>query len=121
MFGERTKVNLGRLILAVVLLVAASTYGLAQAAGISHSESFYQTILILLTHEEHAGFHQPAARVWVIVLVVSSWVLVAYLLKWFAEYMIGFSDNVRRRKIRMKVSQLKNHYIVCGFGRVGNQ
>src|SRR5207245_2102614 len=57
----------------------------------------------------------------VVFLIISSLVLIAYLLKWFAEYMIGLGDTAKKRRMKTKVAQLKNHYIVCGLGRVGRQ
>jgi len=35
--------------------------------------------------------------------------------------MMGLSDNVRRLRVKSKVEKLKDHYIVCGLGRVGSQ
>jgi voltage-gated potassium channel len=48
-------------------------------------------------------------------------VLLGYLLKYFAEYIIGVSDSVRKRRLQAKVNKMKHHYIVCGLGRVGSQ
>ncbi len=104
-------------------LVIIGTIGFGHWAHISVAESFYDTIIILLTHDAHDAvkFGDAASRYLIILLIVSSWVLIAYLLKWFAEYMIGIGDNVRKRKVKLRVDKLKDHYIVCGLGRVGSQ
>ena len=106
---------------AVFALVVLGTLGLATTAGIGKKDAFYSTITILLTHIDHAGFKDDGSRVIVLVLIISSLVAVAYLLKWFAESIMGLSDNVRRMRVKAKVDKLKNHYIVCGLGRVGSQ
>lgn len=102
-------------------LAAIGTVGLSQLEGISRSEAFYQTIILMLTHYDHYGFSDSRSRILVVFLVVTSLVIVAYLLKWFAEYMMGIGGNVRKRRVKIKVSKLKDHYIVCGLGRVGSQ
>ena len=104
-----------------LLLQAFGTFALVRVEHLDLGEAFYVVLLMMLTHFPHGEFHSPEAKALVIFMVVSSLVLVAYLLKWFAEYMIGISDNVRKRKVKAKVDRLKDHYIVSGLGRVGSQ
>ena len=109
------------------LLIFAVSIGLLGTLGFSYfdhmslGEALYGTIIILLTHYDHFGFKDAPSRTLVIILILSSLGLVAYLLKWLAEYMMGLSDNVRRLRVKSKVEKLKNHYVVCGLGRVGAQ
>lgn len=105
----------------VAALTALGTLAFSVMSELSVADSLYETVLLLLTHVDHYGFTDGGSRIVVVVMVLSSFGLVAYLLKWFAEYMMGLSDNVRRRRIKVKVDKLKNHYIVCGLGRVGSQ
>ncbi len=114
----RTLVNIG--ILTLVLL-AIGTVGFARLEHIAYTESLYDTTLILLTHIPHGDVVGWPARGLLLFLIVASLVIIAYLLKWFAEYMIGLSDNVRIKRMKAKVDKLKGHYIVCGLGRVGSQ
>jgi voltage-gated potassium channel len=102
-------------------LALLGTFGFANFAHLSVPEAAYATILLLLTHYDHFGFTDSRSRLLVIILILSSLGLIAYLLKWLAEYMMGLSDNVRRLRVKSKVEKLKNHYIVCGLGRVGSQ
>ncbi len=114
-------VRVWRLAAVVLALTGVGTIGFNATAGLSLGDAFYETVLLLLTHFDHHGFDDPGSRWLVVFFVLCSFGLVAYLLKWFAEYMMGLSDNVRRRRIKVKVDKLKNHYIVCGLGRVGSQ
>jgi voltage-gated potassium channel len=90
-------------------------------AQLPPGEAFYETLYIMLTHYSHRSYTNPASQTIVILLIISSLGLVAYLLKWFAEYMMGLSDNVRRHRVKAKVEKMRDHYIVCGLGRVGAQ
>jgi voltage-gated potassium channel len=118
--GEQ-QVRLGKILCVTLILLGIGTVGFSSFEHITYGEAFYQTILILLSHFDHYGFHDPDSRKLVVFLMLSSLVVVVYLLKWFAEYMMGLGDNVRKRKMQLKISRLKDHYIVCGYGRVGSQ
>jgi voltage-gated potassium channel len=102
-------------------LVIFGTVGLMLTDHLDLGEAFYATILLLLTHYAHHDFATVPARIIQLILIISSLGAIAYLLKWMAEYMMGLSSNVRRIRMKAKVEKLKNHYIVCGLGRVGAQ
>jgi voltage-gated potassium channel len=119
--GEQNHANLLKVLALAGLLQVGGTLGLSAFEGIGIWEAAYQTLLILLAHFDHYGFHNPVSRIIVIFLIISSLVVIVYLLKWFAEYMITIGDSVKKRRVRAKIEKLKNHYIVCGLGRVGHQ
>lgn len=109
------------LVLFVISIALLGTLGFTHFAHLHPGEALYETVIILLTHYDHYGFTDAPSRSLVIFLILSSLGLVAYLLKWLADYMMGLSDNVRRLRVKSKVDKLKEHYIVCGLGRVGAQ
>lgn len=102
-------------------LVAVGTIGFNQFEHVDIGEASYQSFLLLVTHFDHLDPQDPRGRWLSIILILASFALIGYLLKWFAEYMIGVGDNVRKRRLQAKVKKMKNHYIVCGLGRVGSQ
>jgi voltage-gated potassium channel len=86
-------------------------------------QSFFTTVIVLLTHFEH-WVHDPVPKqILSVVLVTGSYFIVAYLIKLTADYFLGGEYREHRRKIKMvnKIGKMKDHYIVCGFGRVGKQ
>ena len=116
---ERHK--LWRLFWLAVLLQVIGTIGFHQSAGLPYSQSAYSTLILLLERFDHYGYEDFPSRFLVVFLIICSYVLVGYLLKWFAEYIIGIGDNVRKRRMKAKIDAMKDHYIVCGLGRVGSQ
>ena len=102
-------------------MLLVGTVGFSYFSNISAGDAFYETLLVLLSHYDHYGFREPASRVLVVALILGSLLVVAYLLKWFAEYMIGLNDKLKRSQVKTKARRLKNHIIVCGLGRVGSQ
>lgn len=114
-----------RMIRSLILFAAAiMLLGVIGFMHFSHQtliDATYRTTLILLTHHDQYNVATGPARLIVLFLIVASLGFIAYLLKWLAEYMMGLSDNVRRHRVKAKVEKLKDHYIVCGLGRVGAQ
>lgn len=107
-------------LLALVFLLASAGL-LAYFEQLLYPEALYRTVYISLTH--HDNFHMESwiARLLVITVVLASLVLIAYLLKLFGEYIIGLGDGLKRSKVKTKLLNMKDHYIVCGLGRVGSQ
>jgi voltage-gated potassium channel len=103
------------------VVVICGTAGLSIFGHISVAQALYETVVILLGHDTDFGVSDPGSRLVVVFLIISSLGLVAYLLKWLAEYMMGLSSNVKQHRVKAKVDKLKDHYIICGLGRVGSQ
>ena len=119
---EHNARTIRRLAAVAIALIVLGTVGFRMFSHISWGNALYETLFILLTHnDEHFGVTDPLSRTLIIILVISSLGFIAYLLKWLAEYMMGLSSNVRRLRVKSKVDKLKDHYIVCGLGRVGAQ
>lgn len=86
-------------------------------------EAFYSTVIILLSHFLH-GVEDPVwEQILSIVLIIGSYIVVAYLLRLAADYFMGgqFKETRRRNKIMSNIKKMDGHYIVCGYGRVGTQ
>jgi voltage-gated potassium channel len=118
---ELDKRSMWRLSVLAGLVVLFGTIGLSVSGHLSWPNALYETMVILLTHFYHTDFTDPISRGIVLALIISSVVFFAYLLKLGADYMMGLQGNMRRLRVKAKVERLKNHYIVCGLGRVGAQ
>lgn len=111
-----------RAAIATIILLAVGTFVFPiYEPGITTANAFYQTIMLLLSHFDHYGFKSQGARTLVVLLITASYLVIAYLLKWAAEYIVGVGISVKKQRMKAKVNKLKNHYIVCGLGRVGSQ
>ena len=103
------------------ILITVGTLGFYFFGGNEWSliDSFYMTIITLTT----VGFGEvhpldDLGRLWtsfVIIFGVSGFL---YMISEFGAELIEFrvyQENHKKRKIR----KMKNHYIICGYGRMG--
>jgi voltage-gated potassium channel len=104
------------------LLVAAGTVGYSLIEGWSPTESLYMTVITLST----VGFGEvrpltPGGRAFTVALILVGVGGVAYLFSSLAEYVVAgeLQGTLQRRRMQHKIDGISNHYIVCGYGRVG--
>lgn len=122
--------RLGALAQALLSLAAAGALTLLGAWGYhvleswSWSDSFYMVFITLST----VGFSEvhplsPAGRLWTIFLVVGGVSIVGFMVTRSIEFFTdaGLVEGRRVRKMNKIIDKLRGHYVVCGFGRVGQQ
>jgi voltage-gated potassium channel len=116
---DRVKVK--QLIILTTSLIIASAIGLSNLEGISVPEGFYYSTLTVLTHFPHGPSTNWMSKILVLGEIIFSIVVTAYLIKELANYIIGIDKQLAKRKMTSKIKNMKNHYIICGLGRVGIQ
>ncbi len=85
-------------------------------------DSVYLTAMTITTvgYGDIVPIHAQG-KIFTVFLVFTGVGLVLYAFSKFAETMVegGLRNIFERRKMKKKVSALRNHYIVCGYGRIG--
>lgn len=111
-----------RAVLLVFLLGVTGVVGYMGIAGMGFSDALYMTVITLST----VGYHevQPldgAARYFTMGLIVLGMGIVFYSVGIVARELIEgeFRETFGRRKVLRQVAHMKDHIIVCGFGRMG--
>lgn len=106
------------------IIVLAGTVGYMVIEGWAAFDALYMTVITLTT----VGFLEvhplgTGGRVLTMVLVVTGVSTFLYLATAFAEYAIGgtLTGKLRSRRMEQRIGKLTGHYIVCGYGRVGQQ
>ena len=102
----------------------AGTIGYRLIESWSFLDSLYMVIITLFTvgfQEVHAL--SPLGKLFTIVIIVAGVGVAVYAGTQIVEIIIegeilGYS---RRRKMDKKIKDMKNHYIICGYGRTGHQ
>jgi voltage-gated potassium channel len=118
---------LSRLIIPFLMLLVVMTIGVVgytMLEGFSLLEALYMVVITLST----VGFKEirelgDGGKILTISIIVMGVGTVAYAVGQFIEIVVeGQIVGYRRRKrMEKKIKELKNHFIICGFGRVGHR
>jgi voltage-gated potassium channel len=114
-----------RLIVALfmfIMILAFGTLGYHVVEGMGLFESFYMTIITVST----VGFSEikqfsEAGRVITIIVIVTGIGAGTYILGQLTKSFVEgeLMAILGRRKLEKNIQKLKNHWIICGFGRIG--
>lgn len=114
------RVIIGVVILLTVLLFGSLGYQIIE--GWNFFDSFYMTVITLST----VGYQEvrpltPSGRLFTIFLILSGLGFMFYVVGLIAQVVLEgqIRDILGRRRLEKKIEKLKNHYIICGFGRIG--
>jgi len=114
------KIGKGFGILLIVLSFGTSGYMLIEKW--SFLDSLYMTVITITTvGYREMGPMSPTGMVFTIFVVFSGMGLIIYILGAVAQAMVEFQlgSVLGRRKLLSKIRSMNNHYIICGFGRIG--
>jgi len=111
----------GAILLLLVLLFGTSGYMLIE--GWPLLEGLYMTVITITT----VGYGEvrtvsELGRVFTVFLIFAGMGIMAYTLGIVAQIMVEFQvrDLIGRRRLGLKLKNMKNHYILCGYGRIGS-
>jgi voltage-gated potassium channel len=114
-----------RLILSIGLLVLVISFGTAGYRVIERwnfLDSLYMTIITLTT----VGFKEvhdlsDNGKIFTVALIVGGVGTVLYVLRIGAQLVLEgeLQEIYGRKRLEKKLKELKDHYIVCGYGRMG--
>ncbi len=108
----------------VLAILAFGIAGYMIVEGWNFTDSLYQTVITVST----VGFGEVhplsrGGRIVTIFLIFFSISLFGYFFSRFVTIMVEGRLNLflRGRKMEKKISKLKDHFIICGFGKMGVQ
>jgi voltage-gated potassium channel len=114
--------RLRRGIIILASIIAAGTIGYMLIEGWSPSDAIYMTVITIST----VGYGEvhplsAAGRIFSIVLIIGGVSGALFVLSALVEYALAGTFGVarRRRQMKARIANLKDHIILCGYGRVG--
>jgi voltage-gated potassium channel len=115
--------RLGMLLLALMVLVLIGTLGYSIMEGTSVPFAFLWTIDTITTVGAISEPHQTGARVLKVVIELLGIGTLFYGLVTAAEFFVSgeLSGVLDERRIQRTINSFSDHFIICGFGRVGRQ
>ncbi|MGD8306933.1 MAG: TrkA family potassium uptake protein [Ignavibacteria bacterium] len=119
MLGNRYT-NLRNAILLLIIIIISGTSGFMIIEGWNVADSLYMTIITITT----TGFeevHQLSTEgeIFTLILLLFSFGTVIYIGTAGVQIFVE-TKFFRRKKMQKRIDQLNDHYIVCGYGRMGS-
>jgi voltage-gated potassium channel len=111
-------------IIALVVIIITGTVGYLLIEGWSFLDSFFMTITTITTvgyDEVHPLSNN--GRIFSSFLIVGGVGGALYALTAIVAYVVEgeFGITLGRRQMKNKIGKLKEHFIICGYGRVGQE
>ncbi len=109
-------------IMLAALLIVCGTIGYMLIEGWNTLDALYMTIITLAT-VGYGEIHpiSDIGHIYTIVLIVTGVGFFLYVIGAVIQFMV--EGRVRlllgRRRLDRRIARLKNHYILCGYGRIG--
>ncbi|MBI3923821.1 MAG: NAD-binding protein [Armatimonadetes bacterium] len=108
----------------LLIILAVGTVGFRVLEGMSPVDAFYMTVITLST----VGFSEvkplgSTGKLFTILLIFAGAGVLLWTLANLHELLISEQlwHSLRRRKMQKNIEQMHDHYIVCGYGRMGRQ
>jgi voltage-gated potassium channel len=109
-------------IFVLIAVVSLGTFGYVTLEDMDLFDAFYMTLITIST----VGFGEikplsDAGRILTVFIIISGISVLTFTLgQVLTIFMEGeLSQLLGRRKLEKQISRLKDHYIVCGYGRIG--
>jgi len=104
----------------ILLAIGSGGFYIVGGEKWSVVDSIYMTIITLSTTVGFGEVHEltETGKIWAIVVIMFGVTGFAILISQLGSYLIEFKQY-RNQKMENKIKKMKDHYIICGYGRMG--
>ncbi len=113
-----------RIAIAILAIILIGTGGYMIIEGWSFSDAIYMAVITLST----VGFQEvhtlsTAGRYFTIILILGGTGTMLYAVSAIVQYLLegNLSNIIGRRRMKVEISKLQGHTILCGYGKVGKE
>jgi len=109
-------------LISLSLLIISGCVGYVLIEGWMPFDALYMTIITIATVGYREVFElSRAGKIFTIFLIIFGAGTIAYTLGSMFQFMVEgqLRALLGRKKLQKQISNLKGHYIICGFGRIG--
>jgi voltage-gated potassium channel len=112
-----------RIYAAALTLLVVGTIGFKLILHESWLDSFYRTVVTATLNGLDSPPHGAAGRLWTVVVVLGGVTIFAYVGAAVVEAIAGgiLTGALAERRRWKAINELRDHFIICGYGRVGRR
>ncbi len=123
MEGRFTLGRIGRIFSAAAALLAVGTLGFRLIIGESWLDSFYRTVVTATLNGLDSPPQGAGGRLWTVAIVLGGVTIFAYVGAAVVEAIAGgiVTGAIAERRRWKTIERLSDHFIICGYGRVGRR
>lgn len=118
--GVQRRIVISMILLGILLVVAPVGYMIIE--GMGYNDAFYMTVITVFT----VGFAEvepltTAGRYFTVFVIFVGVFNLFFLISGFIRHTFreAFRETFGRRRMDLRIRKLAGHYIICGYGRVG--
>jgi voltage-gated potassium channel len=118
----KSRIYTALLLLGIVLVVGVVGY--KTIADYSWVDALYMTVITMTT----VGFGEvlpldDQSKIFTVFLIIASVIIVGYALSVITEYILSKNniEELKYKRMQKKIDRLKDHVVICGYGRNGKQ
>jgi voltage-gated potassium channel len=113
------RIGIGTTLMVIIFILASTGYHFIE--GMSFFDGFYMTFITITT----IGFSElknlsDAGRILTMITFITGIGVISYIASQTTQ-LLSESKLFRKRAMTKKLEKMKNHYIVCGYGRIGHR
>lgn len=122
-FREYSPLRILLLVAALIIIAAVGTAGFVILEDQNPMAAFLVTVNLISTVGMGEMPASIGGQVLAVVIIGTGVGTLFYAFGTFIEFLVGgyLADILGERSMKKKISELKGHYLICGFGRVGEQ
>ncbi len=104
-------------------IAAVGTIGLAVLEDLNFLDSLFTTVVLISTAGMGTAPVTTGGKILAIFIIVGGVGTLVYAAGMVIEFLIGgyLAEMLEERSMKKSISDLKKHYLICGYGRVGEQ
>ena len=105
---------------ALGVIVVVGTIGYVLIEAVSGFDALYMVVITITTVGFQEAFDlSDLGRIWTMFILVSGFGIAIFTAVASIEYLVDLGEVRKKVKMQRRAAQLKDHIIVCGWGRVG--
>lgn len=107
----------------LLAIILAGTLGFALLEDQGALDAFFTSVVLISTVGMGSAPETAGGKILAVILIAGGMGTLLYAFGVVIEFLVGgyLAEMLEERSMKKKISELSGHYLICGYGRVGEQ